>query len=121
MVYVLAAALTVTTWALDAEPEPAPEIEIVEVAEEAPPAYVEPWWAEPLAGCESTHRWHIYNPPYAGGLQMDATFWRRHGGLQYAPRPDLATREQQIAVAEVGLRVQGPAAWPVCSRRIGMR
>jgi hypothetical protein len=37
-------------------------------------------------------------------------FWRRHGGLQYAARPDLAPRWAQIAVAEVGLRAQGKKA-----------
>jgi hypothetical protein len=58
---------------------------------------------------------------YYGGLQMDMTFWRSHGGLAFASRPDFASREAQIAVAERGLAVQGWRAWPVCSRVIGMR
>jgi hypothetical protein len=48
-------------------------------------------------------------------------FWRAYGGLAYAPRPDLATRSQQIAVAERGLAAQGFGAWPACSRRLGLR
>jgi hypothetical protein len=81
---------------------------------------VRPIW-DALAVCESSSRWHIYNPPYAGGLQMDATFWRRYGGTQFAPRPDLASREQQVVIAERGLAVQGWGAWPACSRRLGLR
>jgi len=75
-----------------------------------------------LAWCESTGDWHINTGNgYYGGLQMDRVFWRRHGGLEYAARPDLATREEQIAVAEVGLEVQGWLAWPWCSRHLGLR
>jgi len=75
-----------------------------------------------LAYCESTGRWWANTGNgYYGGLQMDLTFWRRHGGLQYAARPDLASRSQQIAVAQVGQSVQGWGAWPVCSRLAGLR
>jgi hypothetical protein len=89
---------------------------------EAPPPEPEYYAVyDNLAWCESTGRWHIYNPPYYGGLQMDMTFWRRHGGLQYASRPDLASRAEQIAVAIVGQSIQGWRAWPVCSRVVGLR
>jgi len=75
-----------------------------------------------LAQCESTQRWHLdTGNGYYGGLQEDLTFWRRHGGSAYASRPDLASREAQIAVARVGLKVQGWSAWPACSRRLGLR
>jgi hypothetical protein len=75
-----------------------------------------------LAECESNSRWHINTGnTYYGGLQEDLVFWRRHGGLRYASRPDLASREQQIDVAQRGLAVQGWAAWPACSRRLGLR
>jgi hypothetical protein len=93
-----------------------PEVEVVAPSE---PAYS--LW-DRLAYCESTGRWNINTGNgYYGGLQQDMTFWRRHGGLQYAPRPDLATRAQQIAVAQVGQAVQGWGAWPVCSRVVGLR
>lgn len=49
---------------------------------------------------------------YFGGLQFLQTTWEEFGGLAYAPRADLATREQQIAIAEKVLKVQGPGAWP---------
>lgn len=67
-----------------------------------------------VAACESSGDWHIYSPPYFGGVQMDMTFWVNYGGRAFASRPDLATREQQIVVAERGLAVQGAGAWPVC-------
>jgi hypothetical protein len=75
-----------------------------------------------LAACEATGRWNANTGNgYYGGLQQDMTFWRRHGGLAYASRPDLASREAQIAVAIRGQAVQGWGAWPVCSRRVGLR
>jgi hypothetical protein len=75
-----------------------------------------------LAQCESNSRWAANTGNgYYGGLQEDMTFWRSHGGLAYAARPDLASRVAQIAVAERGLATQGWGAWPVCSRVIGTR
>src|SRR5690606_20551051 len=38
----------------------------------------------------------------------------------FAPRADLATRGQQIVVAERVLANQGWGAWPVCSRKSGV-
>ena len=74
-----------------------------------------------LADCESDGRWAANTGNgYYGGLQEDLVFWRRHGGLQYAARPDLASRAAQIAVAQTGLSIQGFSAWPVCSRRLGL-
>jgi Transglycosylase-like domain len=75
-----------------------------------------------VAACESGGRWGINTGNgYYGGVQMDMTFWRRHGGLVYAARPDLASRDAQITVAQRGLAVQGWRAWPACSRRLGLR
>ena len=75
-----------------------------------------------LAGCESGGNWHsASNPIYKGGVQMDASFWARYGGLSFASRADYATREQQIVVAQRGQAVQGWGAWPVCSRVVGLR
>jgi hypothetical protein len=90
-------------------------------ARDALDTLVSPIW-DRLAQCEATGRWNANTGNgYFGGLQQDMTFWRRHGGLSYAPRPDLASREAQIAVAIRGQAVQGWAAWPVCSRRMGLR
>ena len=93
-----------------------------ELARPGAPAQPDRKWLA-LAECEASGNWHAVSPGgrYMGGLQMDATFWRRYGGLAFASRPDLATREQQIAIAQRGLAVQGPGAWPICGRRVGLR
>lgn len=53
-----------------------------------------------IAACESGGDWHINTGNgYYGGLQFAQETWEGGGGLSYAPRADLATREQQIAVA----------------------
>ncbi|MFI9775153.1 transglycosylase family protein [Streptomyces sp. NPDC051956] len=74
-----------------------------------------PWGC--LAECESTGHWHMNSGNgYYGGLQFWQSTWKEHGGLMYAPRADLATRAEQIAVAEKVLGAQGWRAWPVCSK-----
>jgi hypothetical protein len=72
-----------------------------------------------LAACESSGNWAINTGNgFYGGVQFNQNTWEGHGGLRYAPRADLATREEQIAIAEVTQALQGWGAWPVCSRRI---
>ncbi|MEV0182643.1 transglycosylase family protein [Streptomyces sp. NPDC050625] len=74
-----------------------------------------------VAACESSGNWSINTGNgYYGGLQFTASTWAAYGGTKYAPRADLATRDQQIAVAEKVLDGQGPGAWPVCSVRAGL-
>ncbi len=53
-------------------------------------------------------------------MQFSQSTWNGFGGQQYAPRADLATREQQIATAEKTLAGQGWGAWPACSARLGL-
>jgi resuscitation-promoting factor RpfA len=68
-----------------------------------------------VAHCESGGNWGINTGNgYHGGVQFSASTWASHGGGQYAPSAELATREQQIAVAERVLATQGRGAWPVC-------
>lgn len=68
-----------------------------------------------IATCESSGNWAINTGNgYFGGLQFDQNTWERNGGLRYAGRADLATREEQIAIAEVTRARQGWGAWPVC-------
>jgi nucleoid-associated protein YgaU len=65
-----------------------------------------------VAQCESTNNWSINTGNgYYGGLQFSQSTWDAYGGQDYAPRADLATREQQIAVAEKTLAGQGWGAW----------
>jgi murein DD-endopeptidase MepM/ murein hydrolase activator NlpD len=74
-----------------------------------------------VAACESGGNWHINTGNgFYGGLQFTMSTWKAFGGTKYAPRADLATREQQIAIAEKVLDAQGPGAWPVCSVRAGL-
>ncbi|WP_328726922.1 peptidoglycan DD-metalloendopeptidase family protein [Streptomyces sp. NBC_00259] len=76
---------------------------------------------EKVAACESTGRWHINTGNgHFGGLQFSQSTWEGYGGTAYAPRADLATRDQQIAIAERVLKGQGPRAWPTCSLRAGL-
>lgn len=66
-----------------------------------------------MAQCESHGDWHLNSGNgYYGGLQFDRGTWREAGGLAYAARADLATREQQIAAAE-RLPLD---RWPYCKR-----
>jgi hypothetical protein len=68
-----------------------------------------------VARCESGGNWAINTGNgYQGGLQFSQGTWAAHGGGQYAPSAQLATREQQIAVAERVLATQGRGAWPAC-------
>ncbi|MEV4126023.1 transglycosylase family protein [Nocardia sp. NPDC049707] len=74
-----------------------------------------------LARCESTGNWAINTGNgYYGGIQFDQGTWESQGGLKYAQRPDLATREEQIAIAEVTRTLQGWGAWPGCIGRLGI-
>ena len=77
---------------------------------------------EKVAACESTGNWHINTGNgYYGGLQFTRSTWAAYGGTAYAARADLATKDQQIAVAEKVLDGQGPGAWPTCSVRAGLK
>ncbi len=68
-----------------------------------------------VARCESGGTWAINTGNgYQGGLQFTPGTWIASGGGQYAPAAQLATKEQQIAVAERVLAHQGRGAWPVC-------
>ncbi len=68
-----------------------------------------------VAQCESGGRWGAdTRNGYYGGLQFNRATWRANGGLAYAPRADLANRDQQIAVATVLAGRRGLAPWPVC-------
>ncbi|MFF7340970.1 transglycosylase family protein [Streptomyces sp. NPDC008163] len=76
---------------------------------------------EKVAACESTGNWHINSGNgYFGGLQFTRSTWAAYGGTVYAARADLATKDQQIAIAEKVLDGQGPGAWPVCSGKAGL-
>ena len=65
-----------------------------------------------MSNCESTNNWSINTGNgYYGGLQFDISTWNSAGGSAYASRPDLASREQQIAVAENLYADRGTSPW----------
>jgi hypothetical protein len=73
-----------------------------------------------LAACEAGGDWSAdTGNGYAGGLQFAPGTWLGYGGGSYAPSAAAATREEQIAVAEIVLAAQGWEAWPTCSRLLG--
>ena len=106
-------------------PVPRPAAAPRPVSAPAPAAYEcaeDQWPWGCLADCESSGRWHINTGNgFYGGLQFWQPTWREFGGLRYAPRADLATRREQIRVAEEVLSVQGWEAWPVCAKRYGLK
>jgi hypothetical protein len=70
-----------------------------------------------VARCESSGNWAINTGNgYHGGLQFAPGTWSGHGGGEFAPVANMASREQQIAIAEKVLATQGRGAWPVCGR-----
>ncbi|MFD7257475.1 transglycosylase family protein [Streptomyces sp. NPDC059874] len=78
-----------------------------------------PW--DCVADCESSGRWAVNTGNgFYGGLQFWQQTWEEYGGLAFARRADLASRGQQIRVAQDVLARQGWDAWPVCSKRYGL-
>jgi LysM repeat protein len=70
-----------------------------------------------VAQCESSGNWSINTGNgYYGGLQFSQSTWEFFGGLEFAARADLATKDQQIVVAERTLVGQGIGAWPHCGQ-----
>ncbi|MFG2977561.1 transglycosylase family protein [Streptomyces sp. NPDC048331] len=74
-----------------------------------------------VAECESGGSWSAnFGSGAYGGLQFTQEEWQSAGGLEFAERPDLASRSQQIAVAERVLGSTGPQAWPLCAASAGL-
>ena len=69
-----------------------------------------------IAQCESGGNWSINTGNgYYGGLQFNSSTWLSNGGAKYAPRADLASRTQQIAVANVLYAARGLQPWGCAS------
>ena len=103
-----------------------PVTRILAVGTKAPPAAPAPtggggstvnaaMW-DRIAACESGGNWAINTGNgYYGGLQFDSGTWLSNGGGQYAARADLASREQQIAVANKVYASRGLQPWGCAS------
>ncbi|MFF8192084.1 transglycosylase family protein [Streptomyces bobili] len=74
-----------------------------------------------VAECESGGSWSADtgNGEY-GGLALSQEDWEAYGGLEFAERPDLASRNQQISVAQKVLADQGIGAWGTCGLTSGL-
>ncbi|MEW1660833.1 transglycosylase family protein [Streptomyces sp. NPDC093707] len=74
-----------------------------------------------VAQCESGGMWSSASGNgFYGGLQLTQEMWDDYGGSAYASRPDLASRAQQIAVAQAILDDRGPDAFPSCALEAGL-
>jgi Transglycosylase-like domain len=64
-----------------------------------------------ISQCESGGDWGINTGNgYYGGLQFSQSTWEGAGGLEFAPRADLASPEQQMTIADRIPR----SSWPNC-------
>ncbi|MEV6613653.1 transglycosylase family protein [Streptomyces sp. NPDC051051] len=74
-----------------------------------------------VAECESGGSWSADqgNGEY-GGLALSQDDWEAYGGLDFAERPDLASRNQQISVAQKVLADRGVGAWGTCGLTSGL-
>jgi hypothetical protein len=65
-----------------------------------------------IAKCESGGNWHINTGNgYYGGCSSDYSTWLSVGGADFAPRADLASREEQITVANRLYAKRGLQPW----------
>jgi uncharacterized protein YabE (DUF348 family) len=65
-----------------------------------------------IAQCESSGNWHINTGNgYYGGLQFLTSTWLAYGGDDFASRADLASREEQITVANRVYADNGTSQW----------
>jgi hypothetical protein len=73
-----------------------------------------------VANCETGGSWSENSGGFYGGLKLTQDDWDKYGGLDYAERPDLASRNQQIAVAEKILDAEGVGAFHTCGLTSGL-
>jgi LysM repeat protein len=71
-----------------------------------------------IAACESGGNWAINTGNgYYGGLQFTLSSWQGVGGSGY---PSDASRDEQIARAQILQSRQGWGAWPACTAKLGI-
>ena len=71
-----------------------------------------------VADCESSGNWAINTGNgFYGGVQFDYGTWLGAGGGRYAPRADLASKREQILIAEQVRADRGLSPWPHCGPR----
>lgn len=93
------------------KPKPAAQAAAANTGAAAPAMMNEAMW-DKIAQCESTGNWSINSGNgYYGGLQFDIQSWLANGGGAYAPNASLASKAQQIAVANTYYAKAGLRPW----------
>ncbi|MGH3440107.1 MAG: ubiquitin-like domain-containing protein [Sciscionella sp.] len=88
-----------------------PKPKIIKVGTKQPTMLNEAMW-DKIAQCESSGNWHDNTGNgYYGGLQFNNPTWLSNGGGQYAPRADLATKAEQIDIANKVYAARGLQPW----------
>jgi hypothetical protein len=64
-----------------------------------------------IAECETGGNWSMRGATFSGGLGFYNGTWNAFGGRQFAPNAGMATREQQIVVAERVYAQYGLSGW----------
>jgi uncharacterized protein YabE (DUF348 family) len=91
--------------------EAAPAAAAANTGAAAPAMMNEAMW-DKIAQCESTGNWSINSGNgYYGGLQFDIRTWIGSGGGAYAPNASLATKAQQIDIANKVYAQRGLQPW----------
>jgi hypothetical protein len=72
-----------------------------------------------IAQCETGGDWSMQGSRYSGGVGFANSTWNAFGGREFAPNAGLATREQQIVVAERVRDYGGYTGWG-CAYTIGL-
>ncbi len=72
-----------------------------------------------IAVCETGGNWSMRGSSYSGGVGFANSTWNAFGGQQFASNAGLATREQQIIVAERVYDYGGYSGWG-CAYTIGL-
>lgn len=72
-----------------------------------------------IAACETGGTWSMRGSSYSGGVGFANTTWNAFGGQEFASNAGLATREQQIIVAERVRDYGGYTGWG-CAYTIGL-
>ncbi|MEI8002673.1 MAG: transglycosylase family protein, partial [Actinomycetes bacterium] len=77
----------------------------------------DPMW-DKIAQCESRGNWSVVDSEYSGGLGIFNGTWDAWGGRDFATNAGLATREEQIIVAERIRASVGLSGWG-CAHILG--
>ncbi len=72
-----------------------------------------------IAVCETAGNWSMRGSRYSGGVGFANSTWNAFGGQEFASNAGLATREQQIIVAERVYDYGGYTGWG-CAYTIGL-